>query len=74
MKLAVKLSGSFIWHVLRLPVNYFAQRFSGEISSRVALNNGIADTLSGQLATTIIDCMMLLSCTLRDLMNFLFGR
>ena len=49
MKLAVRLSGSFLWHVLRLPVGFFAQRFAGEISSRVALNNGIADALSGQL-------------------------
>ena len=59
-KLAIRLSGSFIWHVLRLPVGFFAQRFAGEISSRVALNNGIADALSGRLATAIIDCAMLL--------------
>ena len=59
MKLAVKLSGGFLWHVLRLPVGFFAQRYAGEISSRVALNNGIADTLSGQLAMAIIDCLML---------------
>ncbi|MCP3981086.1 MAG: NHLP family bacteriocin export ABC transporter peptidase/permease/ATPase subunit [bacterium] len=59
-KLAVKLSGSFLWHVLRLPVGFFEQRFAGEISSRLGLNDDIADTLSGQLATVIIDCAMLL--------------
>jgi ATP-binding cassette subfamily C protein len=59
-KLAVKLSGSFLWHVLRLPVGFFAQRFAGEISSRLALNHDVADALSGRLATAIIDCMMLL--------------
>jgi ATP-binding cassette subfamily C protein len=58
MKLAIRLSGGFVWHVLRLPVGFFAQRFAGEISSRVALNNGIADAVSGQLATAIIDGMM----------------
>jgi NHLM bacteriocin system ABC transporter peptidase/ATP-binding protein len=58
MKLAIKLSGTFVWHVLRLPVGFFAQRFAGEISSRVALNNGIADAVSGQLATAIIDVLM----------------
>ncbi len=58
-KLAVRLSGSCLWHVLRLPVGFFAQRFAGEISSRLALNHGIADTLSGQLAAAIIDCLML---------------
>ncbi|MBI3844234.1 MAG: NHLP family bacteriocin export ABC transporter peptidase/permease/ATPase subunit [Planctomycetes bacterium] len=59
-KLAVKLSGLFLWHVLRLPVGFFAQRFAGEISSRLALNHGIAESLSGQLATVVIDCTMLL--------------
>jgi ATP-binding cassette subfamily C protein len=57
-KLAIRLTGGFVWHVFRLPVGFFSQRFAGEISSRVALNNGIADALSGQLATSIIDAMM----------------
>jgi len=58
-KLAVRLSGGFVWHVLRLPIGFFAQRFAGEISGRVALNGGIADALSGQLATAVIDASML---------------
>jgi len=60
MKLAIRLSGGFLWHVLRLPVGFFAQRFAGEISSRVALNNGIANVLSGRLAAAAIDCVMLI--------------
>lgn len=59
MKLAIKLSSAFVWHILRLPVGFFSQRFAGEISTRVALNNGIADALSGQLASAIIDSLML---------------
>jgi NHLM bacteriocin system ABC transporter peptidase/ATP-binding protein len=59
MKLAIKLSGSFVWHVLHLPAAFFSQRFAGEISSRVGLNNGIANALSGELVTAIIDSMML---------------
>src|SRR5262249_32071669 len=55
-KLAVKLSGLFLWHVLRLPVGFFAQRFAGEVTSRIALEHGIATSLSGQLATVVIDC------------------
>ena len=58
-KLAIKLSGAFVWHVLRLPAGFFSQRFAGEISSRVGLNNGIANALSGELVTAIIDSMML---------------
>ena len=59
IKLAIRLSGSFVWHVLRLPAGFFSQRFAGEISSRVGLNNGIANALSGELVTAIIDSMML---------------
>ena len=57
-RLAVRLSGSFLWHVLRLPVGFYAQRFAGEISSRLTLNHAIAAALSGRLATAIIDCVM----------------
>jgi ATP-binding cassette, subfamily C, bacterial len=58
IKLAVGLSSRFIWHVLRLPVSYYAQRFPGEISSRVSINDQVADALTGQLTTTIISLVM----------------
>ena len=33
-KLAIEANASFMWHVLRLPVEFFAQRFIGDIASR----------------------------------------
>lgn len=57
-KLALKTSAGFFQHVLRLPVNYFAQRFAGEIGSRVAINDKVASMVGGKLATTVIDCVM----------------
>ncbi|MEM7771782.1 MAG: NHLP family bacteriocin export ABC transporter peptidase/permease/ATPase subunit, partial [Cyanobacteria bacterium P01_A01_bin.37] len=60
IKLAVSLSSKFIWHVLRLPVSFYAQRFSGEISSRVRLNNEVAGVLSGQLTITLISSVMVI--------------
>lgn len=59
-KLAIRLSGRFVWHVLRLPTAFFAQRFTGELSSRVALNDGIAGAVSGQLAHAFVDGLMIL--------------
>lgn len=59
LKLSVTMSGQFLWHILRLPVGFYAQRFAGEISSRVSLNDKIADILSGRLATTVIDTVMM---------------
>lgn len=59
IKLAVGMSSRFLWHILRLPISFYAQRFAGEISNRTSLNDQVADILSGQLATTVIDTVML---------------
>ena len=59
IKLSVAMSGGFLWHILRLPMEFYAQRFAGEISDRTRLNNQVAEVLSGQLATTIIAVSMI---------------
>lgn len=59
IKLSVSMSGQFLWHTLRLPIGFYAQRFAGEISSRAQLNNKVAQILSGRLATTAIDTVMM---------------
>lgn len=60
VKLAASMSSRFLWHILRLPIGFYAQRFAGEISDRIRLNNKVAEILSGQLATTIISTVMVL--------------
>ncbi len=57
IKLAVGMSSRFLWHILRLPVSFYDQRFAGEISSRVRLNDSLASLLSGRLATTVISAV-----------------
>lgn len=59
LKLSVTMSGQFLWHTIRLPVGFYAQRFAGEISSRAQLNSKVAELLSGRLATTVIDSIMM---------------
>lgn len=59
IKLSVSMSSRFLWHILRLPVGFYAQRFAGEISNRTSLNNDVADVISGELATTAIDAVMI---------------
>ncbi len=58
IKMAVEMSGKFLWHILHLPVSFYAQRFAGEISARVPLNDKVADVLSGNLTTTVIDLVL----------------
>ena len=60
IKLTVGMSAHFLWHILRLPVQFYAQRYAGEVSNRASLNNKVAQVLSGQLATTVIDGVMVL--------------
>ncbi|MBE9210044.1 NHLP family bacteriocin export ABC transporter peptidase/permease/ATPase subunit [Nostoc sp. LEGE 06077] len=60
LKLSIGMTGKFLWHILRLPVSFYAQRFAGEISNRVSLNSKVAEVLSGQLAMTAIDTVMLI--------------
>jgi ATP-binding cassette subfamily C protein len=59
IKLSMSMSSQFLRHLLRLPVEFYAQRFAGEISDRLQINNKVAETLSGQLATTVISTVML---------------
>ena len=54
-KLAVKYSSEFFWHVLQLPVEFFTQRFGGDIGSRVTINDTIAQLMSRELASNVIN-------------------
>ncbi len=57
--LAVSSASRFFWHLLRLPLGFYAQRYSGEIALRQKLNDSVANTLSGKLADTALSVMMM---------------
>ena len=58
-KIDVVGSASFMWHVLRLPMEFFSQRMAGDIQQRQASNAGIARELVDTFAPLVLHMVML---------------
>ena len=59
-KFAVVSSSRFMWHLLHLPVGFFAQRILGDLQQRQESNETIASTLIERLAPTLLNSVLLL--------------
>ncbi len=59
MRLALSSSAQFLWHVLRLPMGFFTQRYGGEIGYRVGANDRVARAVSEELATTLLNLILI---------------
>ncbi len=54
-KLTLSDSSGFFWHVLRLPVAFFQQRYAADVASRIQLNEANARVISEEAATCLLD-------------------
>jgi NHLM bacteriocin system ABC transporter peptidase/ATP-binding protein len=53
--LSYRLSKSFFFKTLFLPLSFFDQRYAGEIAGRVSLNDQVASLICGRAAGTVLD-------------------
>ena len=53
------LSGfSLLEHMLRLPVSFFDQRYTGDLSSRIQNNENVTTFLTSDLAEVVLNCLV----------------
>lgn len=64
--LTVAMVSRFLWHVLALPMEFFTQRHAGDIASRAAANEQIAEQLSNGVAANALNliAMLLIAATM----------
>ncbi len=53
-KLALAASARFVWHLIRLPIDFFNQRHPGDISNRIDANDRIAASIAGDLGESLV--------------------
>jgi len=59
-KMAVIGNTTYMWKVLRLPMEFFSQRLAGDIQSRAAMNAAIAGTLVNTFAPLLLNTGMMI--------------
>ena len=59
-KMAIEGNAGFMWKVLRLPMEFFSQRMTGDILQRQTTNASIAGTLVNTIAPLVLDTAMML--------------
>ncbi len=57
-KLSISGSAKYFWHTLRLPSDFFAQRYSADIGSRVSINDTVAAVIATQLSGGVLNALM----------------
>ena len=58
-KLAVVSSSSFMWKILRMPMEFFSQRMAGDIQSRQSSNAEVASNLVNTFAPLLLQTAMM---------------
>ena len=53
------MNGSFFfWHLLRLPMSFFNQRYLGDILNRLQASDTVANLVSQQFGTNMVNILL----------------
>ena len=59
-KMAIEGNAGYMWKILRLPMDFFSQRMTGDIMQRQGTNASIAGTLVQTVAPLVLNTIMML--------------
>ncbi len=71
-RMVLNTSFEFLYHMFRLPMNFYEQRYPGDLSERIFDNYRVCDFFSGKLAQMVLDVFT--ACFYFILMIFYSGR
>jgi NHLM bacteriocin system ABC transporter peptidase/ATP-binding protein len=57
LRLALEQSARFAWHVFRLPIVFFSQRYTGDLVNRVEANDRVATLLARDFGNAAAGCL-----------------
>lgn len=55
MKMSLISAYNLVHHMIKLPINFFYQRSSGDLAGRIENNNHINEFIAGEMATSILN-------------------
>ena len=53
-KLSAVNSGKFFWKILQLPIEFFTQRYAGEVINRIGITTGVAHLFAGEVVAFLL--------------------
>ena len=59
-KLALVSSARFMWKMMSLPLEFFSQRFAGELAARQSANDEVADVFCSRFVPAALNLLMLI--------------
>lgn len=57
-KLAIIANSKYMWHILRLPMQFYSQRMAGDIANRQTKNENVAKQLIQTLAPMVLNLLL----------------